>query len=56
VESHSVRKICDNTDSITESTKSGTKVFVKLYYYCPIRMNHTTNYGRESLVFLLHYK
>jgi len=46
----------DNTDIITESAKSRTKVFVYQDYYSPIRINGTKNYGRESLPFLLYWK
>jgi hypothetical protein len=50
----SIRTICDNADRVTESVKSGPKVFVQHVYHCPIRMNHTKNYGCESLTILFH--
>jgi hypothetical protein len=49
----SVHTICRNADRITENAKSGTEVFVKQDYHSPIGMNHTKNYGCESLTFLL---
>jgi hypothetical protein len=50
----SVCTICDNANKITESVKSGTKVFVYQDYHSPIAMNHTKNFGYKSLMFLLH--
>jgi hypothetical protein len=46
----SVRTIRVNADRITESSKSGTKVFVCQDYHRPIRINSTKNCGR-----LLHF-
>jgi len=37
-------------------SKSGPEVFVYQVYHSPVGMNHTKNYGCESLIFLLHYK
>ena len=39
---------------ITESAKSGTKVFVEQVYHSPIGMNDSKNYGCEFVTFLLH--
>ena len=50
----SICTICDNADSIKESAKSGTKVFVCQVYHSPIGMNCTKKYRYESLIFLLH--
>ena len=49
-----VSTISDNVDRITESAKSGTKVFVLQDYHSYIGMNRTKNHGCESLIFLLH--
>jgi hypothetical protein len=45
----SKRTIRDNAESITENIRSGTKNL-----HSSIGMNHTKNYGYDSLKLLLH--
>jgi len=44
--------IHENADRITESARSRNRVFLLKDYDSLIRMNHTENYGWESLTFL----
>jgi hypothetical protein len=53
---NSVPATHDNANRITESSKSGTTVFVYQVYHSPVRMIYTKYYGCGSLIFLLHYK
>ena len=48
----SVRTICD-VCTVTDSAKSGARVFVYQDYHSPIGMNCTINYGCESLTLFI---
>jgi len=50
----SIRTNHDNTDTITQSAKSRTEVFVYQDYHTPIGINGTKNYRCESLTVLLY--
>ena len=50
----SIHTIRDNAGTFTESAMSEPKVFVQQVYHSLIEMNHTKNYGGESLTISLH--